>query len=146
MLHNKNLLAGLLFTSLGIIFQITARNYAFGTLVDMGPGFFPKVLASTLFIFGAILMIRGFKGPRDSFVWGIKPLALITLAIISFGFLLPRFGLLPAIAALVFFSTLAGQDSKLREFPYLFLALAALSMVVFIWGLKAPYPLFSFGV
>lgn len=145
MFHNKNLLAGLLFICLGAGFLVTAGGYAFGKLTDMGPGFFPKILSSILIIFGAVLVLRGFRTRGESFAWGFKPLLLITFAIVSFGFLLARFGLLPAIASLVFFSGLASQDTKIKEFPFVFGFLTILSVVVFVWGLKAPYPLFSLG-
>jgi hypothetical protein len=145
MLHNKNLLAGFLFVCLGAGFLLTASGYAFGRLTDMGPGFFPKLLSSVLIIFGAVLMFRGLRTQGERFAWGIKPLLWVTLAIVSFGFLLSRFGLLPAIAALVFLSGLASRDTKIKEFPYVFGFLTILSVVVFVWGLKAPYPLISLG-
>ena len=43
--NNKDLLAGLLLTSFGVIGFYMALDYPFGSALRMGPSYFPRVLS-----------------------------------------------------------------------------------------------------
>src|SRR5688572_27632085 len=85
--HSKDFLAGLLFILLGGSAVYFARDYPIGWIERMGPGYFPTALGWILCVFGAWVMLRGlFTGERVKGAWGWRPLGLITLAIVLFGF------------------------------------------------------------
>ncbi|MGH8702959.1 MAG: tripartite tricarboxylate transporter TctB family protein, partial [Burkholderiales bacterium] len=101
--NNRDFLAGLLFIVLGELAVVFARDYPIGSTMRMGPGYFPTVLGGILFLFGVYLLLRGVRsGDKVKGEWGWRPLALIALSIVLFGFLLDRAGMIPAIVAMLF--------------------------------------------
>ena len=61
LLNNKDVWAGLLLIVIGAAALFIARNYAFGTALRMGPGFFPIVLGAVLVI-ASLFLKRGIVG------------------------------------------------------------------------------------
>lgn len=143
LLGNKDFLAGLLFILLGGLIVVVARDYPMGAATRMGPGYFPTVLGAILCLFGAYLTLRGIRtGARIKGEWAWKPLALISLSIVLFGFLLERAGMIPALVAMFFVAAAAGHEFRLKEVLLLTVLMSAFTAVVFLYGLKLPYPLF----
>ena len=141
---NRDALAGLLFGTIGVMTYIGAEDYPMGFVERMGPGYFPTMLGVILTLFGICIFARGlFSGEPVQGEWGWKPLILITLSILLFGFLMERFGLVPAIVAVFFVSALAGHEFRFLETLLLTLGMGAFAVGVFFYGLKLPYPLFG---
>lgn len=141
--NNKDVLAGLLLILLGGFAMAVARDYPMGVAMRMGPGYFPTVLGGILFLFGATVLIRGIRtGDKVRGEWGWKPLALITLSIVLFGFIVERLGMIPALAALFFVCAAAGREFRFKEVLALTVLMSAFTAVVFLYALKLPYPLF----
>jgi len=142
--NNKDFLAGSLFIAIGVVAVAVARNYPFGTAMRMGSGYFPSVLGGILILLGAWVMARGLRsGEKLKSAWGWKPLALVALSIVLFGFVMPRFGLIPALVAVLFVSALAGREFRLKEVLVLTAVLCAFAIVVLLYVLKMPYPLIT---
>ena len=140
--NNRDFLAGLLFMLLGGLAVVLARDFPMGTAMRMGPGYFPTVIGGLLFLFGAHALSRGLRSAEKvRGEWGWRPLALITLSIVAFGFLLERLGLVPAAIAMFFVAAAAGREFRFGEVLLLSVVMTAFSVAVFIWGLKLPYPL-----
>lgn len=141
--HNKDFLSGLLMIVVGVIAFYMALNYPFGSSLRMGPGYFPRVLAGLLIAFGIWIGLRGLRtGEKVEGVWGWKPLALITVALVVFGWMMERAGLVPSLIALFGISALAGPDFRWKEVVVLTLVMIAFAYGVFIEGLNMPYRLF----
>ena len=142
--NNKDFLAGLIFVLIGVLAVAVARGYPFGTAMRMGSGYFPSVLGGILILLGAWVMARGLRsGEKLKSAWGWKPLALVALSIVLFGFVMPRFGLIPALVAVLFVSALAGREFRLKEVLVLTAVLCAFAIVVLLYVLKMPYPLIT---
>ena len=47
--------------AIGAAAMLIARNYAFGTALRMGPGYFPTVLGGILILFGLYLVVAGLR-------------------------------------------------------------------------------------
>lgn len=142
--NNRDVLAGLLFGAIGVMTYLGAEDYPMGFVERMGPGYFPTVLGGILTLFGICIFARGLlSGEPVQGEWAWKPLALITLSILLFGFLMERFGLVPAIVAVFFASALAGHEFRFKETLILTLVMGAFAVGVFFYGLKLPYPLFG---
>jgi uncharacterized membrane protein len=140
--NNRDFIAGLLFVVLGGLAIALARDYPFGTTMRMGPGYFPTVLGAILLLFGVYVLARGLRsGDKVKGEWGWKPLALITVSIVLFGFLLDRAGLIPATIATLFVAAAAGREFRGKEVILLAVVMTAFSVAIFSWGLKLPYPL-----
>ena len=140
--NNRDFLAGLLFVVLGGLAVALARGYPIGSTMRMGPGYFPTVLGGILLLFGVYVLLRGVRsGDEVKGEWGYRPLALISLSIVMFGFLLDRVGMVPAIVATLFAAAAAGREFRFKEVLLLAVVLTAFSVAVFSYGLKLPYPL-----
>jgi hypothetical protein len=140
--NNRDFVAGLLFAAIGVLAVVVARGYPFGTAMHMGSGYFPSVLGGILILLGLWVAARGVaSGAKVKGEWGWKPLALIALAILLFGLLMPRFGLIPALVAVLFVSALGGREFRFREILILAVLASVFAAVVFLYALKMPYPL-----
>ncbi|HEY7657103.1 MAG TPA: tripartite tricarboxylate transporter TctB family protein [Burkholderiales bacterium] len=142
LLHNKDFLAGLLMLAIGGIGFYMALDYPFGTTQRMGPGYFPRVLALILMVFGVYVLFRGLKvAERVKGVWGWRALACITAALIVFGWTMDRLGFIPALVAMFFVSAYAGHEFRWKEVVILTALMVPFAIGVFIYALGLPYPL-----
>lgn len=142
LLNNRDFLAGLLFAVFGVLTIFFARDYPLGITARMGPGYFPLLLGGLLCVFGVVVMLRGIRaGAPVRGVWGWRPLALITLSIVVFGFTMETLGLLPALIVLFFIAAFAGHEFRFVEVLLLAIVMSAFAAAVFVYGLKLPYPL-----
>ena len=142
--NNKDFFAGLLFIAIGALAVVIARDYPMGSAMRMGPGYFPTILGGILFVFGVYVMLRGIlSGAKVKGVWGWKPLALITLSIVLFGFIVERLGMIPALVAMFFAAALAGREFRFKEVLLLTVLMSVFAAGVFVYGLKLPYQLFA---
>jgi len=140
---NKDFLAGLLFLAIGVGAMVVARGYPFGTAMRMGSGYFPTVLGGILASFGFFLVIRAIKSKETAVLaWGWWPLACIAASMVLFGFLMPRFGLVPALVALFFTAALGGREFRFGEVLALTAVMTAFAVGVFVYVLKLPFQLF----
>ena len=142
--NNKDFLAGLAFIAIGVLAVVIARDYRMGSAMRMGPGYFPTVLGGILCLLGVYVMVRGiFSGAKVKGAWGWRPLALITLSIVLFGFFMDRLGMIPALAAMFFAAAAAGREFRFDEVLLLTVLMSFLAVGVFVYGLKLPYQLFA---
>ncbi len=148
----KDFFSGVVYSVVGGAFAIGATNYTLGEGARMGPGYFPMMLGILLAVIGAVvifgsLVVQTEDGqPVGKIAW--KPLCFIIGANLMFGLLLgglPRFGipamgLIAAIYALVFISSMAGDHFRPKEVAILATILAVFSYVAFVWLLKLQFP------
>jgi hypothetical protein len=140
--RNRVVWAGLTFLATGVAAMLVARGYPAGTALRMGPGYFPRVLAGILILFGLHAVWRGLRRPeRIEGAWSPRALIVLPLAMVLFGVLMEHAGFVPAIAALVLGSAAAGRQFRLLEVLLLTGFLTAISVAIFVWGLGLPYPL-----
>jgi uncharacterized membrane protein len=140
--RNRDIWAGLTFLATGVAAMLLAREYPAGTALRMGPGYFPRVLAGILILFGLHAVWRGVRRPeRIEGAWSLQALIVLPLAMVLFGVLMEHAGFVPAIAALVLGSAAAGRQFRLLEVLLLTGFLTAISVATFVWGLGLPYPL-----
>lgn len=140
---NKDFWSGLLLLGFGVAGFYMALDYPFGSALRMGPGYFPRVLAGIMIAFGLFVMIRGIQsGEKVRGVWGWKPLAYITVSLVLFGWIMDRFGMIPALLVMFFVSALGGHEFKFKEVAILTVAMSVFAVAVFVYGLGLPYRLF----
>ena len=70
--------------------------------------------------------------------FGGKPLVVICVSTVLFGYLLKPLGLVIATAVLIIMSAWGGHEFKLREVLIMFVVLAIFSVGTFIYGLSLP--------
>jgi hypothetical protein len=143
-LSNKDVWAGIMLIAIGMGSILIARSYPFGTALRMGPGYFPVILGALLTVFGLFILACGLRGgERIAGSFSLRALILVPLSLILFGVLMEHGGFVPAMIVLIFGSATAAAEFKFMEALLFSLALTALSVVIFVWGLGLPYPLIT---
>ena len=139
----KDFWAGVMFLGTGLFFVVWAiEHYQMGTAVRMGPAYFPTVLGGLLAVLGAIVMAGSFaiEGPPVP-AFSFRPLILISVGCVLYGYLMKPLGLVGATAALVYVSALGGHEFNWKEVTILYLILIVFSYLVFVKGLTLPFPI-----
>jgi hypothetical protein len=141
---NKDAWAGLLLIAVGAGAILVARDYPFGTTLRMGPGYFPVMLGALLILFGLAILAAGLRrGERIAGSWSLRAIFVLPLSLVLFGLLMQHAGFVPAMLVLIFGAAAAGSEFRFVEVLLFALALTALAVVVFVWGLGLPYPLLT---
>ena len=141
----KDFWSGLMFIVAGLGFAVGATNYSMGTSARPGPGYFPFGLGILLAVLGALVLFKSLtietEGGDPVGTIGWKPLFLIVLSVIVFGFALPSLGMIISLPLLILISSLAGDEFKLKEVIINSAVLTVGSWLVFIKGLNLVIPL-----
>ena len=139
----KDFWAGLMFIGVGLFFLVWAVTYyQMGTAVRMGPAYFPALLGGLMAVLGSIVLFGSFaiSGPPVP-KFQFRPLILISLGCVVYGYLMKPLGLILATAALVFITAYGGHEFKWKEVTILYVALIVFSILVFVKGLTLPFPI-----
>ena len=154
--NKRDVAAGLLFATIGLVTIVGASEYPLGTMRSIGPGYFPIMIGIALALLGAGIAFQGmsFSGAagattsqdqdqarEDDDGIAIRPLIMITLAVVAFGVTVRPFGLAIATVTLVALSSLAGREFGLLKVILLSAGLIALSWLTFIYLLGLPMTL-----
>jgi hypothetical protein len=135
--------AGAIYLALAIGVLWIGRDYQQGSSARMGAGYFPYALGMILGAFGLVSVGRSFIRPGEpieAIAW--RPLALVLGAIVLFGFLLPRAGVIVALTALIVVAALASRHTRLNVTSVAALAgIVAFCVIVFVKGLGVPMPM-----
>ncbi|QTG16880.1 tripartite tricarboxylate transporter TctB family protein (plasmid) [Agrobacterium tumefaciens] len=138
----KDVFAGAIFIAIAALFLIQGAQYEFGTAIQMGPGFFPVVLAAILAIFGILTIIGGFrKEPEEAepaISW--RAIFLICMALAIFGAGARSLGLVPVVLICTFMTAFASRKNSLVSSLVMAFVMAALCYVVFKVGLAISLP------
>jgi hypothetical protein len=141
----KDLAAGAVFVGFGLAFAITSSTYEIGTLLRMGPGYFPLVLGSLLVLLGILIAIKGFVAADSDDIGPVpwKALVLLVAALLFFGFTVRGLGLVPALFVSVFLAALAGRRARVIPAVVIAGCLTALSVLIFVIMLQLRLPYFG---
>lgn len=141
----KDFWSGLMFIVAGIAFAWGATAYNFGSAARPGPGYFPFGLGILLAILGAIVLLKSLTvdtpdgDPIEKFAW--RPIIVITLSLIVFGFALPKLGMFISLPLLVVIASFAGDEFHPVEVAINATALTVGSWLIFSKGLGLTIPL-----
>jgi len=152
--NRKDVAAGLLFVAIGLATAVVASEYPLGTMRSIGPGYFPIMIGVLLALLGVGVAYQGLSfsamdpagepaaaGAEEDDGIAVRPLIMITLAVIAFGVTVRPLGLAVATVALVTVASLAGREYRLLNIVWLSAALIALSWITFIYLLGLPMTL-----
>ena len=151
MLRRKNVLAGLMFIVIAAIGLWTSRHYPIGTALRMSTGYVPRLLCWLLMALGAVVLIQGLleqpapepageRGPEDGVIAQLRPVVVVTIALIAFALTLESLGLVLSILALTVIASFATRELKLWETIAAAAGLSVLTYAIFVFGLSLPIP------
>lgn len=145
---HSDLLAAVIFLVFGIVALATGYGYGFGTLAALGSGAIPMLVGAGLCAMGLVQLAQSGAtrptGQQFASAFSrreLRPLLLILGAILAFGLLIDRLGLLPALAALVGISWFADEGGRKLELLAVLVSVAALLVAIFYFGLGIPFRL-----
>ncbi len=138
--NDRNLLKGLMLVALALIFGLGAFRYAVGSFERPGPGFFPLMVSSILFVLGAGMMVRSRFIERVPMYFNLKNLVIILGSLAAFAVLSAYVNMLAGIIGLVFVSTLAGTSYSFKRNAIIAAVLIAIAFI-FQKGLGLQLPL-----
>ena len=142
-LSPKDFWSGLIFISAGFFIAAYGyTHYAYGSALRMGPGYFPTWLGSLTTALGLIVFVRSFfiKGPSvPAFHW--RPMLFIIGGCVLYGYILKPAGLIVSTIMLTAVCAYGGHEFKWKEAAWLSIVMAIVAWVLFVWGLKLPFPL-----
>jgi Tripartite tricarboxylate transporter TctB family len=142
--HQQDFWAGVLFLVAGILFAWGAANYSMGSSARPGPGYFPRglgVLMAALGLFEIVKALVSNQKDGEIGAWPTRQMLIILLGVVLFGLLLPKLGLVVALPALVFVSSIPSGEFKLKEVVITCVVLTVFSWAVFVKGLGLTIPM-----
>jgi Tripartite tricarboxylate transporter TctB family len=141
--RKDDLLAGTLFTGIGLAFAVTAATYDIGSPLRMGPGFFPLALGGILVVLGIVIVIGSFVAGHEGGIGPVpwKSVVLLLGALFFFGYFVRALGLVPTLLVTVTLAGLAGRSVKFVPAVVIAACLTALSVVIFVVLLQLRLPL-----
>ncbi len=136
----QDLIGGFLAVALGVFTLVISANYPMGSVLRMGPGFFPSIIASLIILLGLVLIRISFnsRSKQSNVPIRFRSVLMIGTGILLFALLLERAGLIPATFALVLVSSLAEPRWHVGRAALLVVALTVLAYIIFIVVLQIP--------
>ena len=133
--------AAIVFIVIGAAGLHFAQDLAFGTASRMGPGYFPTLLSAIILLIGIIVGVKAlsFDGPPIERI-PLRPITIIVVCIVGFGYLIERLGVAITAAALVLAAGYARRGASLKELIPLALAMSVFVIGVFVYALGQPLP------
>jgi hypothetical protein len=138
----KDFYAGVFLLCVVAVYVLGLFDLRIGTLSRPGPGYFPLILTTLLFIFAVAILINGFrtKGePIGAIPW--RAMFFITAPVVFFGATVKGLGFVPSLAITVILTCMASSQWSWRSALITAALLVVFSYIVFIWGLGLPVAL-----
>jgi hypothetical protein len=137
---SKELWAGVIFLAFGIAAIGLSTAYKFGTVTQMGPGYFPTILGIVLVLLGgfscAHVIWLGGGTPIERTM--IRPMLLIPISAACFAFLVERTGLAIAVIVSALLACLGGRKFRTGEALAIAIVLAIFCSILFVYLLGLP--------
>lgn len=152
---NQMMAGGLVLVAVGAIALFSSRHLEFGTLAEIGPGLFPRVIALFIVALGGVMVILGLQQKQNGTgealePWAFRPIIGILGAIILFGITIrglnwgalyiPAFGLVGAAPLAMLFSGLADPKTNWKHLAILCFVITILTTLLFRFGLGLSVP------
>lgn len=136
---NSDFYSGLLLAGVAVVALLYIRTLTIGTVLEMGPGYFPLGLALILLGMGLVLIVKGLT--TEGLPVGklhLRPLFFVLLSFAAFGLLVERAGLVIAILVQVGLAHFASRETTWLGSAITGVLVAIASSMVFVWLLKIP--------
>jgi hypothetical protein len=138
----QDLVGGALLAALGVFVALYARQYDYGTVARMGPGFFPYWLGWILAGLGVLIALPAwFRRSAEKLQPQWRNLLFVLGSIVLFAFWLKPLGLVFATFLAAFVASLAEEDFNWRGRALVSVGVAVVTVAIFIGGLSMVLPI-----
>jgi Tripartite tricarboxylate transporter TctB family len=110
-MNDRNFVRGLFIMAIALAFGVESRLYPIGQFSRAGPGLFPLLVSSLLFLIGLITVARSRFVERVRLDFKIKNIAIILLSLCGFAVISQHVNMIAGIVFLVFCASFAGTAS-----------------------------------
>jgi putative tricarboxylic transport membrane protein len=135
-----DLSTGVLLITTSVVAWIAGTDLRQGTSLQMGPGYFPRLLCILLAGIGLLLLIRGLLADRSAQqkVFPLRAIVLILAAIAHFALTIEKLGLAIAVLGVILIGGSAHREMRVFELAMVAVGMALLSVALFIYVLGLP--------
>src|SRR6266702_1823376 len=109
-MNDRNLVRGLFLIAISLAFGLTSLRYPIGQFSRAGPGLFPLMVSSLLFLIGLITVVRSHFVERVHLNFNMKNIALILASLCGFAVISAHLNMIVGIAFMVFCASFAGTS------------------------------------
>jgi hypothetical protein len=109
-MNDRNLVRGLFIIAISLAFGLTSLRYPIGQFSRAGPGLFPLMVSSLLFLIGLITVVRSRFVERVHLNFNLKNIALILLSLCGFAVISLYLNMIAGIVFMVFCASFAGTS------------------------------------
>jgi hypothetical protein len=109
-MNNMNLVRGLVLMAIALIFGLGSLNYTIGQFSRAGPGLFPLMVSSLLFLIGAVSAVRSHFVKPVPMNYNLKNITLVLLGLCGFGLISQHLNMIVGIVFMVFCVSFAGAS------------------------------------
>jgi Tripartite tricarboxylate transporter TctB family len=114
-MDNRNLVRGLVLTTISLFFGLGALRYPIGRLDQTGPGLFPLLVSALLFLLGVAMMVRAFVMDRVTLHFKLKNVGIILVSLCGFAVLSQYVNMIVGTVFLVFCAALADRPYSMKR-------------------------------
>ena len=105
---NRDACAGIALAVFGVAIAIYSyMHYPIGAISRMGPGMFPLMLGCALFAVAVGILLVSLVRPSEAIEINVRSGALVLVSLASFAVIVRPFGVVPALLAVLFVSSIA---------------------------------------
>ena len=108
-MNDRNLLRGLFLLAISLSFGLASLRYPIGEFRRAGPGLFPLLVSSLLFLIGVVTVIRSRFVERLPLDFSLKNIAIILGSLCGFALIGQWVNMILGIVVMVFIASFAGK-------------------------------------
>ena len=109
-MNNRNLISGLFIMAFALGFGLWSLKYQFGAFSRAGPGLFPLLVSSLLFLIGLITAVRSHFIEPVHLEFNFKNITIVLASLCGFALISLHLNMIAGIVFMVFCSTFAGTS------------------------------------
>ena len=151
--NRKEFWSSFLMLVLGVGTIVGSQNYQLGTLVRMGPGYFPLMLGVLLTAIALLILFSPETLTEDAEEGGIVltmkeqiiTWALVIGSVILFIIVGKYGGLVPATFVMCTVAALGDKGNTLKDAILIGVVMSLISAGLFYYGLRIQFPIFTWG-
>jgi hypothetical protein len=114
-MNNRNLIRGIFLMAVSLVFGLGSFRYSIGALGHAGPGLFPLLVSSVLFIMGLATAVRAFFVDPIRIPMQFRSVTIVLVSLIGYAFISTYAGMLVGTVFMTFCSGFGGVFSWKRS-------------------------------
>jgi hypothetical protein len=138
-MNNLNFVRGIFLMAIALLFGLGSLKYTIGEFSRAGPGLFPLLVSSLVFLIGVITVVRARFVKAVPLDYNIKNISFVLLGLCGFAVLSQYLNMIAGILFLVFCSSFAGTSYSVVRNLKISAGLIAIAFVFrHLLGLQLP--------